>query len=1074
MTLTRNAVLLPVVALLALSLGPVATSIPAEAVALPGSVPPVAALGTVTGAADPSQVLDLSVALRLADQSGLDRLVHDQYTPGSPDFHRFLDPVTFGRRFGASDSSVSAVSAALAGMGFTVKPVAPNHLTVDFSGTVGMAESAFGVDMLSFRFADGRTFVANTDQVRLPRALAANVTQLVGLSTAPIRRGQLTTGDRLPVTAAPSRSLPNAANAAPAAPCGQSQSGGYTTTEFTPAYDFTGLYGAGISGQGMNLGIVEFDDYTTQWVQNWETCMGISPDPVVRRPVLGGSGGRPLGGEVEALLDVEVALEMLPNVNHIYMYVAPNTDTAELDLYNQYVNDNNAPVLSSSWGSCEALAGQGFPEAVYPVYEEAAAQGQDILEAAGDSGSIDCRGSTTVASNLVNVEFEAALPFATGVGGTNLTYPAVYPAGATHQETTWNGGGQGSLDGGAGGGGISDFWPMPNWQSTGKGVQALSNGAQCNAPSGQVCRTVPDVSANADFGSRNPANYPAQEEPGSPGYSVYCPLADTNCLSPTSVPSAPTTTPGDYLMVGGTSAATPLTASMFLLSDQLAKSKGLLPLGFLNPAIYRVASGASYSKDFFDITYDSNDMHNSGAKTNGKYPAGTGYDLASGWGSYDATNLANDLVAEAAQITAAPSGVSLYGYIGGPSTSRSVVLTGGFLARTATVTSDSTWLSAPGSHNAPGSLSVTANPAGLAAGTYTGHLTVSAPSAGSDTITVTYSVGPRAAISVSPATLAFSEDTLPQASSTPGGTPTRPAVACGVVWDDEGTDPTATNSSDSSLARTLQTLAITNSGPAGSTLHWAGYPATGGLGGWLGLDANQPDSGNGTAVPNEGSLAAGSTSNVALASFGGIAALGKPLSPGSWPGSFIISDLADPSVKVTVPAILTLGDGTGTPAIAPDSLSVTTDLAPEATGTATVKLTDAAQKCGYNYSAATDVPWASLADPGYSGNVAGGSGQNASVAIALSAKGLSPGTYLGHLTVSSLTALGAPLNVLLRLVVAAPGASPGLPTPPVTGTSGGTLPNTSGPPPPPWGLGLGLCLPLLLAGAALRRRGNAG
>jgi kumamolisin len=65
-------------------------------------------------------------------------------------------------------------------------------------------------------------------------------------------------------------------------------------------------------------------------------------------------------------------------------------------------------------------------------------------------------------------------------------------------ETVWNGG----LPGGAGGGGISQYWKIPSWQS-GPGVKnAYWNGM----------RELPDVSLDAD-----PAT----------GYPIYCPAGST-------------------------------------------------------------------------------------------------------------------------------------------------------------------------------------------------------------------------------------------------------------------------------------------------------------------------------------------------------------------------------------------------------------------------------------------------------------------------------------------------------------------------------------------------------------------
>src|SRR6202034_2906921 len=107
----------------------------------------------------------------------------------------------------------------------------------------------------------------------------------------------------------------------------------------------------------------------------------------------------------------------------------------------------------------------------------------------------------------------------------------------------------------------------------------------------------------------------------------------------------------------GTSPATPLTASAALLWDQEAH----FTLGFLNPALYKIAADPTqYAKDFYDITTDSNDAQYdssdcpSGCNTKELYQAAPGYDMASGLGSYNATNLAAALAAQGQTIVLTP------------------------------------------------------------------------------------------------------------------------------------------------------------------------------------------------------------------------------------------------------------------------------------------------------------------------------------------------------------------------------------------------------------------------------------
>jgi len=129
-------------------------------------------------------------------------------------------------------------------------------------------------------------------------------------------------------------------------------------------------------------------------------------------------------------------------------------------------------------------------------------------------------------------------------------------------------------------------------------------------------REVPDVSLNSDYFT---------------GYPVYCTATAAGCSS-----SNP------WLIVGGTGTAAPLWAALMALTNEESEKGGGFNIGFVSPLLYQIASGTSYSNDFHDITSGNNDYKN---LHQGKYPATPVYDLATGLGSYNAANMAADLVA---------------------------------------------------------------------------------------------------------------------------------------------------------------------------------------------------------------------------------------------------------------------------------------------------------------------------------------------------------------------------------------------------------------------------------------------
>jgi subtilase family serine protease len=166
------------------------------------------------------------------------------------------------------------------------------------------------------------------------------------------------------------------------------------------------------------------------------------------------------------------------------------------------------------------------------------------------------------------------------VGGTDLITKG--PAKGWASESTW-------VDGG---GGISpDDFPIPSWQKL-KGVITKTNQGSTKYRNG------PDVAANSNF-------------------TFYVCADQTTCTS------------NEW---GGTSFATPMWAGYLALANQQAAAKGDKPVGFINPAIYPLGLGKTYNTDFHDITTGSNG-----------FPAGKGYDLATGWGSPNTDGLINSL-----------------------------------------------------------------------------------------------------------------------------------------------------------------------------------------------------------------------------------------------------------------------------------------------------------------------------------------------------------------------------------------------------------------------------------------------
>ncbi|MGC8513593.1 MAG: protease pro-enzyme activation domain-containing protein, partial [Acidimicrobiales bacterium] len=537
------------------------------------AVPPAA---RDLGPQDVTAPLNLDVSLSPRDPAALQSFLSEVYDPSSPMYHHFLAPGQFGPTFGAAPATIAAVESTLSSLGLHPGPVNPDDVTIPVATTVGAAERAFGVSLHSYRLASGRVAFSNTSAPLLPASVAGSVVSIVGLSNL----HQL-----LPQTATPTSAAPKVAprvtaqNETGPTGCTSAQNaGGYTGNQLATAYGFsTGAYSHGMLGQGETIALYELEPYAPSDVNAFETCYGINTT-VNEISVDGGAGTGP--GTGESILDIDNVIEMAPDAT-VDVYEAPNGGAGPYDEYAQIANNDTAEVISTSWGICEADAGDAQAEET--VFEQMATQGQSLLDAAGDAGSEDCYSGTGTPTTLA-VDDPASDPYVTGVGGNTLLLNA---NNAVSSQTVWNDG-VASGDG-AGGGGISTLWPKPTWQ-TGNGViNGYSTGKLCGAATG-YCREVPDVSAVAD---------------PNDGYSIY--------------------DAGNWTSEGGTSGAAPLWAALTALADEsCGATKPAQAAGLLNPALYL------HPSDLYDITSGNNDYTGT---NKGAYPATTGYDMASGLGA---------------------------------------------------------------------------------------------------------------------------------------------------------------------------------------------------------------------------------------------------------------------------------------------------------------------------------------------------------------------------------------------------------------------------------------------------------
>jgi kumamolisin len=577
-----------------------------------GQIPQLVHSSQISGDVNSSATVTIAVGLRLRNESGLEQYVKS-ISQASNRVKRTLTTDQLIRAYAPLPSDEQAVINYMQQFGFKTTETFKTHTMIGFSGTIGQAEQAFHVQIKNYRSPQGRTFYAPTANPSVPMAIAPFIQSISGLDTAALPT-------RLPISKPASQFnavTPNAVSCPGqfrGTPSAQNPLY-YLPSQLATAYNLQGLYNQGYNGEGQTVALVEFSDYSSSDVSAYASCYGGSQIPVTRVPVNGGTTDMTNAFEDE--LDIELLMSAAPKLAGIRVYEASATTLASFEanyllIWQQIVNDA-VPVVSTSWGVCETQLGSAAAQQEEQLLLMAAAQGQTVLAASGDYGSDGCG----TGSSTLSADDPAAQPFVTGVGGTSLTLDS---NNNYSSETTWNiPSGATTPPNVASGGGISQFWTQPSWQA-GPGVtNSYSSGTPCTATSGN-CREVPDVALLSDV-----------------NYVVYCTVTATGCSSST-----------PWNLAGGTSAAAPMWAAFIALANEKSLHDGDFILGFLNPMLYQILQNATqYANDFHDVTTGNNNLYG-----NPQYPATSGYDMATGLGSYNAANLAADLE----QINASATG----------------------------------------------------------------------------------------------------------------------------------------------------------------------------------------------------------------------------------------------------------------------------------------------------------------------------------------------------------------------------------------------------------------------------------
>ena len=613
-----------------------------------GHVPNWATAANDRGIVPDSQKIPLILTLSRAPEveAAFQQLLVDQQNPSSPRYHQWLTPQQVGEQYGPTQHDLDALTAWLTSQGLTVDSIEPSRIFVQVSAPASTVSTALHTSLHSYGLQSGN-LQAPAVEPTLPANLASVVSYIGGLTSVPnhvhshiVDSAELAAEAKIPSTLKPDYTTSTGYHA-------------LLPADFTTIYDLQPAYNSGITGNGYKIAIIGGSQLLAADVANYETLANLksySPNTIV--PTGQTDPGTSVDDQTEGMLDFERAYGTAPGAP-VDFIIAKNwlNGTVTQQLLQYAIGTVNDPVLSLSFGACEALQTPTYIQSENTLFSTAASQGISVFVSSGDSGVEGCEGLTSASTLYASISDYCASGFVTCVGGTEF-------ADTASPSTYWSAGngtgGSSALsyipEGGwndplystgvyrsaASGGGVSTIIPKPSFQ---KGTGVPADGF----------RDVPDISFS---GSVHNAYVVCQNGSASKG------------CNPASL---------TYLLIGGTSASAPSMAGVAAMIDQkLGARQGnmntlLYSLYAAKPAVFHDATPASSGVASCTLATPSM-CNNSVPQTSSSltpslqgYALTTGYDLVTGLGSLDVSAFltAAGLPTPTGVVTATPSTINI-------------------------------------------------------------------------------------------------------------------------------------------------------------------------------------------------------------------------------------------------------------------------------------------------------------------------------------------------------------------------------------------------------------------------------
>lgn len=594
-------------------------------------VPAAAKIGT----ASDTQTVDIAVHMALKNPDTLASLVAAVSTPGSAQYGRYLTAAQMAARFAPAAADVTAVQTMLTKAGMTNVTVGPLGAYVSATATVKQLRTTFAVSQGLYRFGSA-TMRANKEAPQIPSALAGKILFIEGLDDTNTLRQPFHVSATAGAMAAPAAAATATVTPPPVisqdpSPYCDSYYGdlkatlstkpapyaktlpwlncGYTPTQIQQAYGLN-PGNVGINGAGVTVAIVDaFASPTLKADANryagnhglpaltTTNFKQIIPAGIYNVPASQVTNA--YGWWTEQALDIAAVHGSAPGANIVFVGAKNNSaplTTALMDT----IYDHRADIITDSFGDNGEAVSASDLAAEDQAFMAAAVEGITVLFSSGDDGDL------SQINGVATGSYEATSPYVTGVGGTSLLLQNASGAKlefgwGTYRDylndvtvnsalsITTSGLATTTVDGttysdfsfySGSGGGISLIEPQPAYQAS---VVPATLATSLNEAAGETVtlspkRVSPDIAADAD-------PYTGYLYPET--YTIAGNSSDTGCTKLSA------TTEYCEIAEGGTSLASPLTAGMIATVDQVRGALGKPLVGFANPFLYGLKTGAT-------------------------------------------------------------------------------------------------------------------------------------------------------------------------------------------------------------------------------------------------------------------------------------------------------------------------------------------------------------------------------------------------------------------------------------------------------------------------------------------------